>query len=130
MKFVFCLLILINSVGFAETIHVQQLDDKFDVQDMSEVVGTNSKIKTIKELKSTKAEREMPANLEVIQLLNSAGLISEAKELDAFGRDELYRRAGYFPIEKLSELYPKSSKINLAKFIKLVVLQKQAQKKI
>lgn len=125
MRFVYCLFILLSSALGAQTIHVQQLDENFNVRELSEAAGKNVKTKTLNELKAEKHEKEMPSNADVIQSLINAGLVDEAKTFDMFARDQLYRRAGYFSSEQLEKLYPKSSKVNLKKLIELVLRKNQ-----
>lgn len=129
MKFVFCLLILFSTSVYAQTFHVQQLDENLDVSAFSEGTGKNVKTKTLNELKAENNETKTPSNADVIQTLRSAGLVDEAKTFDIFDRDQLYRRAGYFNIEQLEKLYPKSSKVNLKKLIELISANNNTREK-
>lgn len=122
-------LLLLSLTSFAQTIHIQQLDEKFDVKELKEKTGNSAEVKTLKALEKEKNAKELPSSRDVNETLIKAGLETEAKTFDSLDRDQLYLRAGYFSIEELAKLYPKSSKENLKKLIELVLQKKKTGEK-
>lgn len=125
--FIYLITLLLSSTAFAQTIHVQQLEEKFDVKELGKNNESKAEIQTLKALSQEKNTKELPSIQDINALLKNAGLESEAKNFDPLDKDQLYLRAGYFDIDQLAKLYPKSTKENLKKFIELVLLEKKTR---
>lgn len=106
----------------AQTIHIQQLEENYDVHQLSKSIeysGTLRNTKSLKELNEENDKADLPQNQEVINNLKKAGLFDEAASLDPLERDELYLRALHFDIDKLIKFYPLSNKKSLENLILL-----------
>ena len=117
--------LMVSLSAHGQAIQIQQLDESFDVKELEKSMGAGAKVKTLKALNKEKDSTKLPSNREVTLMLKKAGLETEAKTFDSLAKDQLYLRAGYFNIDQLANLYPKSSKDNLNKLIELVLLQKK-----
>lgn len=125
MKIFIYPLLMMSLTAYAQSIQVQQLDEKFDAKELANKTGGGAEVKTLEALNKGQNTKELPSDHEVSVLLVKAGLEKEAKTFDSLDKDQLYLRAGYFDLNQLSKLYPKSSNENLKKLIELVSLQKK-----
>jgi uncharacterized lipoprotein YehR (DUF1307 family) len=114
------LFILFNFVVRAETVHIQQLNEDFKVDELKKISGNKTNVKTLKEINSSSNDQQLPPSEEITKTLLIAGLNDEVKSLDVLAQDQLYLRASNFKIEKLQELYPSSNPDNLKKLIELI----------
>ncbi|MDD4976925.1 MAG: hypothetical protein PHY93_21410 [Bacteriovorax sp.] len=87
-------------LSMAQTVEVQQLDEKFDVHKLK---GDGIRVRTIAELPP---QAQLPQHSTVLAFIEKIKANAELKAMDVLDQDLLYMRAHKMSTQEIKKLYP------------------------